>query len=197
MACPLLSEGQTMTTGTVNRSGGKKATRGFTLVELGAVVTIIGILAVLAIVGYRKYILSAKVSEAQATINAIRIAQEDYRAERGIYANVGPTWCPSQGNEQKKWGWNPACNGGTMTWTTLAVHVDGPVQFGYRTAAGASNFTDTFGVQALGLNTAGAPTDRPWYLIQAQADLDGRGGAMTTLVGTSFENRIHVFNEGQ
>src|SRR5690242_14199838 len=76
--------------------------RGLTLIELMAVITIIGILAVIAMVGYRKYMLNAKVAEGRAGISAIRIAQEDYRTEKGAYANVGTGYCPSHANAGKE-----------------------------------------------------------------------------------------------
>src|SRR5256885_1383646 len=69
----------------------------FTPIELMIVVAIVGILAVLAVVGYRKLILSPKLTEANGMIGAIRIAQEDFKVERGIYADIGPTHCPGTG----------------------------------------------------------------------------------------------------
>ena len=200
MARPLLVESQTMTKDApTSRLAGARARRArrraFTLVELSIVVAIVGVLSVIAVVGYRKITLSAKVSEAQNMISAIRIAQEDYKVERGTYANLGTsTWCPSDGSTQKKTGWDTACNGGTATWAQLPVHVDGPVQFGYKTYyAPAALPTYTWINMTAGVAIAAT---RPWYIIEAQADLNGDGALKTELVGTSFQNTIFSRQEG-
>jgi type IV pilus assembly protein PilA len=170
--------------------------RAFTLIELAIVVTIVGVLAVIAVVGYRKITLSAKVTEAQNMISAIRIAQEDYKAERGTYANIGiAKWCPTAGTALAKTGWDTNCNGGAAIWAQLPVHADGPVQFGYQTFAAPA----TFALPAWINSTAAVAmaANRPWYVIQAQADLNGDGGLMTELVGTSFQNTIFSRQEGE
>ncbi|MCL2725622.1 MAG: hypothetical protein FWD69_14405 [Polyangiaceae bacterium] len=150
------------------------------------VVTIVGVLAVIAVVSYRKITLSAKVGEATHMVSAIRIAEEDYKTEIGSYANIGANnWCPSDGKQQQKVAW-----GACATWTTLPVHVDGPLQFGYRVAADINNVQDPF---TTGVDFSRANQTVPWYIIQAQADL-GNDGYCTQVVGTSFTNQIFTFD---
>ena len=171
--------------------------RAFTLVELAIVVAIVGVLSVIAVVGYRKITLSAKVSEAQNMISAIRIAQEDYKVERGTYLTISPSvWCPTPGTAQVKTGWDmTSCAGGA--WAQLPVHVDGPVQFGYITYAGLAGSTPTSPGAWVDMTAGNAiAAIRPWYIIKAQADLNGDAALYTELVGTSFQNTIFSHNEG-
>ncbi len=173
----------------IARAASRSRNRAFTLVEMMIVVAIVGVLAVIAVVSYRKLTLSAKVSEAQNMISAIRIAQEDYKVERGTYLDLTATvWCPSPGTSQFKTDWNKA---GCETWLALPVHVDGPVLFGYKTQAGLGGTAP-----ASTWVTMPTATIAPWYVIQAQADLDGNSGLLTELVGTSFENTIFSRQEG-
>jgi type IV pilus assembly protein PilA len=172
-----------------------KARRGFTLVELAVVVVIVGILSVVAVVGYRRYMLNTKVTEGQAMVSAIRIAQEDYRAESGKYADIGPTFCPTgAGVGNAKFGWSPTCSGGTATWATLPVHPDGAVLFAYNTQAPtawvAPNAFDTSWI------TWPASPTAPFYTVLAKCDLNSDGGNFTMLVGSSFDSQIFVKNAG-
>jgi type IV pilus assembly protein PilA len=164
------------------------------------VVAIVGILAVIAVVGYRKLVLTAKVTEAKNVIGGVRIAQEGYRTERGIYADLGAApLCPSatSGTTQTKTQWQPTC-GNAPTWAVLPIHVDGPVQFGYATVATPGAPPGAAIGQPTGfVNVPATVGNDPWYYVTASADLDGNGGMFTELVGTSWQNTIFVFQEGE
>lgn len=169
-----------------------RSARGFTLVELAVVVVIVGVLAVLAVVGYRKMILSSKMTEATNLVGAYRIAQEDYKAERGVYFAGSTTFCPDvpgAGAGDKKVMWDPACTGG------LPVHADGMVHFKYRTAGGASWTADQLGITWV--SWTGMPAGRPWYQVHATCDLDNDTlTGPTEVAGASQSNQIFTHNDG-
>jgi type IV pilus assembly protein PilA len=178
------------------------------------VVVIIGILASLAIVGYRKLITSSHVSEATNMVSNIRVAQEGYHAETQQYANISTSVGSSGGFypsanpvETTLTAWGAACTNCVtgMQWTMLPLHVDGPVMFGYATTAGPANSavadaTLTVSGQMLTLPSP-SPTD--WFIVAATCDLDnsnggaGPGGLTNTNVyTTSWSNQVYVSNEG-
>lgn len=177
----------------------KRGMRAFTLVELALVVAIVGILAVIALVGYRRYILHSRITEARGVIGAIKIAQEDYRAERGVYANLGSTLCPTlAGTGNKRVGWDPSCNAGNMTWQALPVHVSGAVLFKYGTNANANAtemYRDDFGATTWVEGTGNISP--PWYSVYAECDLNADNGKKTRLFSTSYDNQIFSRDEGE
>jgi prepilin-type N-terminal cleavage/methylation domain-containing protein len=168
---------------------------GFTLVELAVVVVIVGVLSVVAVIGYRKYMLNSKVTEGQAMVSGIRIAQEDYRAESGKYADIGPNWCPAgSGVGNAKFGWNPNCTGGTNTWAMLPVHSDGAVLFAYSTTAPAT-WAAPAQFDTSWITWPAAPK-APFYTVLAKCDLNSDGGEFTQLVSSSFDSQIFIRNSG-
>lgn len=58
---------------------------GFTLIELLITMAILGILAAIAIPAYNGYITTAKMSEAQNNLAALRLAEEEYFLENNSY----------------------------------------------------------------------------------------------------------------
>ncbi len=181
------------------------AARGFTLIEMMIVVVIVGVLATLAVVGYRKIVESAHVSEATGMVHNIRVAQEAYHSETQSYANISASitsWYPAGAPvHAMQFGWGGACGSMCATgmdWSMLPLHVDGPVLFGYATVAGNPGTnppaTITFD-NATATVPQSIPTD--WYVIAAAGDLDSVSTTGTLVVGGSWTNQISVLNEGQ
>jgi len=182
----------------------RSRSRGFTLVELAVVVTIIGILAVLAVAGYKRLVLSSHASEATEMVNAIKVAQESYHSETGQYANIsaglglGNLYPQSTPTATTATAWGGACGtcSDPLAWQKFPVHASGPVRFGYATMAGTvAQALPTAPVASLTFPSNSQLTG-DWYVVSAMGDMDGNG-VYCTVVGVSWQRDLFVDKEGE
>jgi type IV pilus assembly protein PilA len=170
--------------------------RAFTLLELLTVVAIVGILATLGLVSYRRFITSSKSSEAIYMVGAIRAAEESFRAETLTYLNVSVgfnKYYPDANMGAKKRAWD-ATHDDAANWRQLGARPDGAVYYGYLVGAGVA------GAAIPQLHIAKSPTwqtpTEPWYVIEAKGDVDGNG-TYSYVAGSSFTGEIYVENQGE
>lgn len=177
----------------------RQRSRGFTLVEMLAVVVLVGVLATLAVFGVIRYVRAAKTAEATSMITQIKAAEEAFREETFQYLNVSAAYTalypfdPTTDDGRRKYSWETARSDAVaVNWRILGVTTTNPVQFAYAVVAGANGFVAPPFVSVSGV----APTG-PWYGIVAQADLDGDQSEYCYVVSHSFSDEVHVENEGE
>lgn len=152
---------------------------GYTLIEIMVVVAIIGLLASIAVPAFIGQMMRSRTTEAISTIGAIREAQDAYYATFSRFC--GPlAWNPATyaaaGSQST---FDPSAPG----WVQLGADPEGPVRFRYQVLAGQA-----------GTRPAGIPGFSgadPWYVVQAEADLDGNGQSMA-VEGYSIGNRVFI-----
>ena len=186
----------------------RHSSRGMTLVELMAVVAIIGVLAALAGVGYARWIASAKMAEATNMVASIKNGQENYFSQAGHYLDVSNgvdvgSLYPARDPGPQKVAWGADCSWCKNDWRRLGIKADAPVYFGYATVA--DDGTDPGGrgvvvnINGTPINwtaEAGGAINKPWYIAVAKADTNGNK-KYATVVGTSFNGRIITDGEGE
>lgn len=174
----------------------RSAQRGFTLVELMAVVAIVGVLSAIAIVGYKRYIDAAKVGEATQMAQSIRSAEEAFRSETMTYLDVSTAYHPrNSGFDSAKMSWVTNTDD-YPKWKTLGVTTDGPVRFGYKVNAGAAGtpVSTTIDMPNYKFPTADQPA--PWYVIQAKGNPGDRpAGQEVYLVGSSLTGELSIVGD--
>ncbi len=172
--------------------------RGFTLVELMVVVAIMGVLATIGIVVSRNHVRSARSSEATAMVQAIRAAEERWRAENNAYLDVSDTlqaYYPdaNPGPDRRPFFAPGGVN--ADKWRFLNPTSPGLVQYSYAVKAGPPGSTPPTPDTVEKPDWTKAPSQN-WYLIQAKGDTDG-DKQYAMFLASSFTGEVYWENDGE
>jgi len=164
---------------------------GFTLMELMTVVVIVGVLSAIAIPSFRNYIYKARASEAPEFLGVIRLREEAYRSEFGVYC---PTIDPNGNavtalNTPGNLVPNPTVTPRdpkpftpTQPWLQLGARPGEAVRFGYGVVAGPPS---TAVAQNIGFTAADADF---WFVARAVGDLDADNTFCTFEIYSASKN---------
>ncbi len=177
-----------------------RARDGFTLVELMVTVTILAILAVVAIFAFGPHIRRARSHEAVELLMHIKMQQEQYFATYSTYVSTAATdtdlypragahpknWIGATDNSRWDWSGLDCTSPADAGWCDLAVRPSDPTYF----RAASRGWT------------RGAPTptsphaivkklnpNKRWFYAVAHGDLDG-DGTLSTFIITSQSRHI-------
>jgi type II secretory pathway pseudopilin PulG len=110
------------------------------VIELMLVVGIVGIIATIAIPAFIRFQLRTKASEVKSNLSAVRVSEEAYHAEYGVYTSALPVVPTSIGRDKRTWPLTASTSHGfnAMGWAP-----EGQVyyQYGVVTSGGGTAFT--------------------------------------------------------
>lgn len=145
-----------------------KTTRGFTLVELMIVISIIGLLAAVALPNFQNYQSRSRSSEVKSSLAGISRSEISYYAESGVYVGEDLP-CPALGAaypSSAKQAWNSAR--GTFCDVQSSFDLtgwapDGPVYYDYAVATESNSIVPVAG------------TSDAFFIAYALGDVDNDG----------------------
>lgn len=167
---------------------------GFTLIEILIAVAIVGVLAGLAIMRFGSQTRRSRASEVNAVFAELRVRQEQYHLENGVYYSTGGEAAihpAAPGPRSQPIAPVPAA------WQPLRVKPPlSRVYCGYVTVGGRGGDGTNLGQKAVdfGFDTAPA-TD--WYYLLARCDLDGDAAVDSFYFSSSTDTRILKENDGR
>jgi prepilin-type N-terminal cleavage/methylation domain-containing protein len=178
----------------------RRSSRGFTLIELMAVVVITSILALAGVSLFRQQLVASKGTEAVSVIQAIRAGEEAYAAENHVYFDVstasgGALWYPNTTPSTTRYAWVQPSHLDYPRWRELAPSVNRPVIFGYLVNAGEAG-TNVPPLQLKTQPAFPAPMVLGWYVIQARGDANG-DRIFATYAASSMNGELSIENEGE
>jgi prepilin-type N-terminal cleavage/methylation domain-containing protein len=168
-------------------------TLGITLIELMIVVVIIGVLAALAVVGYRKYIGQGRLSEPPAILAEFAAKEQLYFLDNGLFLEAHKdTTKPKTEDADQFWPHDPSVNWDSArqpfpvdplptSWTTLGIRPRfRQLYCTYLVNAGCGPPDATTGCTApegdIGPTVWGAAPNVPWFYAMGACNLQGNAG---------------------
>jgi prepilin-type N-terminal cleavage/methylation domain-containing protein len=199
----------------------RRSQAGFTLVELLIVVAILGLLAALAMVGYRRYIARARVTEATTLLAEMATKQQVYFLEFGSYLPLradNVVTLPSA-NENVGAFYPSDPSAATFNSTRIAVDVSNPAGWptAWRSVGLRPRETQLYCTYLLNAGRAGDPapagttyaagllgpltaTSPAWFYALGACNLNGAAGwpAAVSVFGiSSTRAALSSYNDGQ
>jgi len=189
-----------------SRRHGLRSLRGFTLVELMIVISIVAVLCALGMVGYQRYIHQAQTSEAKMVLGQIRSGEEQYRAETLTYLSCSSSltdFYPNASPDDSRWVWlrstDSRYNDPNHGWAMLNVNPDAPVRFGYAVVAGVS--PGSFPSPDPSFKTppawpTGLAPQTPWFVASAK-NVHVSSMKPSVAMTTSYDGTVYSENDGE
>lgn len=78
--------------------------KGFTLVEMLIVISIIGVLSAVGLASYTSFLKNSRDAKRQADLKFIQTALENYHADQIYYPILSPSSCPETGDGKLRFG---------------------------------------------------------------------------------------------
>ena len=166
-------------------------------------VAIISVLAVVAGTAYRRYMDSARTTEAYAMLGEIRTKEEAYRAEKSQYAATAPDEALTSGFPVVDGAVKEPCYKDVTSpptssnWAALGINPSkSRLQCGYNVLAGAPS-TGTLGTMGQGILGGSTPPAQPWWYAVATCDNDGNTTKNATFTTGYNTTVVSAQNEHQ